>query len=91
MKKALIIIFGAVIVIVLVLSALDHIHCAVKEGAYNAGFKDGTEYVIEWLDKKRKWLKEHNGAFYDPAYFLEVLLEEYRDEHPIDNGCGFVD
>jgi hypothetical protein len=67
-------------------SALDHINGAVKEGTYSEGFKDGTEYVIGWLDNKRKWLREHNGAFYDPAYFLEVLLEEYRDAHDCSDG-----
>lgn len=35
---------------------------------------------VDWIEAKMQWLREHNGAFYDPAYFLETMLKEWKEE-----------
>lgn len=40
---------------------------------------------VEWIENKMQWLREHNGAFYDPAYFLETMLAEWREEQQNDS------
>ena len=35
---------------------------------------------IDWIEKKMQWLREHNSAFYNPAYFLETMLAEWKGE-----------
>ncbi len=35
---------------------------------------------IDWIEKKMQWLREHNSAFYNPVYFLETMLVEWKEE-----------
>lgn len=42
---------------------------------------EGIEAIpVDWIKKKIQWLKEHNSAFYNPAYFLETILAEWKEE-----------
>lgn len=54
--------------------------------SYNEGYEQGKKDVIskaipiDWIEKKIQWLREHNCAFYNPAYFLETMLAEWKEE-----------
>ena len=52
-----------------------------KEG-YEQGKKDAKVETIpvDWIEKKIQWLREHNSAFYNPVYFLETMLAEWKEE-----------
>jgi len=57
---------------------------------YDAGHKEGYKrgkadikaeaIPVDWIEKKIQWLREHNSAFYNPVYFLETMLAEWKEE-----------
>ena len=54
----------------------------------NIDAADTVEAIpVEWIEAKMQWLREHNGAFYDPAYFLETMLKEWKEEQEAPH-CG---